>query len=179
MIPFTKNIHPTVVVKTLHYLLETSDKYQHRNIHIDDTWFQQICFSISENIIYQHSVHRTENSVTKTNMPQTYADVDNSDDDYLEENNNEAFVANRTQCWIAQLQTSNHQHTHLIPEKAKLLCSMSPLQNTPSFPQFSRENIKILCSRYTCWTQCSKYILEVKTSTDTEYPGKSLTGSEM
>ena len=45
------NIHPTVVIKVLYYLLETSEMYQHRNAHIGDTWLQQINISSSESRI--------------------------------------------------------------------------------------------------------------------------------
>ena len=35
---FIENICPIVVIKSLHYLLETSDMYQLRNIHIDENY---------------------------------------------------------------------------------------------------------------------------------------------
>ena len=76
-------------------MLETSDMCQHRDIHIDDTWLQQIHISNSENRIYLHSAHGKENSKNETNMQQTEADVDNSDDSYSEVNNKETSTANR------------------------------------------------------------------------------------
>ena len=43
---FTENICPTVVFKALQYLLEISDMYQNRNIHINDTLLQKFTFQI-------------------------------------------------------------------------------------------------------------------------------------
>ena len=59
---------PTFVVKALHYLLETSDIYQLRNIHIDYMWLQQIHILNSENKIYLHNAHGTDDSVNETNI---------------------------------------------------------------------------------------------------------------
>ena len=68
MAQLMENIHPTVVVKALHYLLETSDMYQYRDMHIDNTWLQQIHISNSENRMYLHNAHGTECSVNGTNI---------------------------------------------------------------------------------------------------------------
>ena len=42
MAQLTENTYLAVVVKVLHYLVETSDMYQHRDI--DDTWLQKSHF---------------------------------------------------------------------------------------------------------------------------------------
>ena len=90
MAQFTENICSIVVVKVLHYLLETSDMYQ----HIDDIWLQQMHMSNSEYGIYLYNAHGIYDSVIETNLQQTEADVDKSDGDNLEADNNEASAVN-------------------------------------------------------------------------------------
>ena len=51
--------------------------------------------SNSEYRIYLHNAHGTEDSVNETNIQETEAYLENSDDDYLEADNSETSAANR------------------------------------------------------------------------------------
>ena len=64
-----------------------------------------MCISNSENKVYLHNIHWTEDRVNETNMQQTEADVDNADSYYSEVDNNEHLQQIETQHWITQLQT--------------------------------------------------------------------------
>ena len=126
---FTEKICPAVVIKALYYLLETYDMYQHSNIHIDDTWLQQIHILNSENRIYRHNACRREDSVKETNMKITEADADNSDDEYSEADNNESSAADRDtilDSTATDMQSSTSTYTFALGE-GKIAVFIEPL----------------------------------------------------
>ena len=148
------------------------------------------------NKIYLQNAYGTDDSVNETNIQQREADLDNSDDDYLDTDTNEASAANRDtmlDSLVIGIQSSTYTFTVGEGQNSFIqwtscgmpIISHNFLWESKTIRQWRLQSVHkwniqigIMYRRYMGCTQYSKYILEVKTSTGTAFATNSFIGSE-